>query len=158
MQSIDIHGFRELDADFQRILDEAPGSRRELHESIAAMLEQEISMAISNSGLNDSNSRVRRYQIKHVGSGGGYAAIRPAGSSDGAETGSNGPGAITNYLESGHKIRAPKGGKGYRPRIRVPHVNGYHFYNTAGVAAEAKAIRMAEDFANNLVGRIGGTG
>lgn len=158
MQSVEIKGLDKLDKALQKILDEAPEARRELHERLADMLEQEIHKSIASSSLNDSRGRVRRWQVKHVGSGGGYAAIRPAGSKEGAEIGPNGPGAITNYLEYGHKIRQSKSGKAYRSRIKVPFVSGFHFYDTAAPVAEAQAIRKAEEFANQLAAKIGGTG
>ena len=156
MQSIDTSGIKELDAILQQVLDESPEGRRELHSNMANMLEQELGSAISSSKLTDSSDRIRRYQVKHIGSGGGYAAIRPIGSKEGAENGSNGPGAITNYLNSGYRIRKPKGSKHYRPRINVPYVSGYHFYDDAGTVAESKAIQMAEDYATALVQKIGG--
>ena len=88
-----------------------------------------------------------------VGSGGGYAAIRPVDTS----TGDNSPGAITNYLESGHKIRRPSGlARRYRSRIRKAYVDGYHFYQKAETRVEAKAIKLAQEFADKLAKRIEG--
>lgn len=69
---------------------------------------------------------------------------------NGGGTGEGSVGAITNYLESGHKIRPPGGGKDYRPRINVPYVKGYFFYEAAGVEAERIALEEAERFADEL--------
>ncbi len=153
MQSIDISGMAEFSNKLNKLLDEAPGMRKKLHEEIAEMAKKEIDAHIANSGMDDSNSKVRNWQEKHVGSGGGYAAVRPTDES----TGPNSPGAITRYLETGHNIRRPSGqSERYKPDINVPYVDGYHFYQNAYSKIENKAIKMAEDFADELVKMIGG--
>jgi hypothetical protein len=120
---------------------------------MAALLKQEVDAQIIASGINDSSGKVRGWQQEHVGSGGGYAAIRPTNSS----TGGNSPGAITNYLESGHKIRTPSGkARYYKPKIKTSFVEGRHFYQNAAKSVEAKAIRLAERFAEDLAKRIEG--
>lgn len=137
-----------------------PDMRREFHNKIAEMAHQELSQAISDSGVGKkegegkSSGRVQRWQIKKVGSGGGYAAVRPIGSQEGAETGRDGPGAITNYLEHGHGIRQPSGGKNYRPRIKVHFVRGYGFYKTANQRLETKFIHEANKFAEDIAKRV----
>ena len=78
--------------------------------------------------------------------GGGYAAVRP----EKGKTGADSPGAITNYLEGGHRIASPRGGKNYRPRLRVSYVSGYHFYAAAAMRAESIAIGEAEAWADEL--------
>ena len=156
MQWLDAREVGELDQTLADLLREFPALRRELHEDLAKLAKQEVDAAIAASGVGDSGGRVRQWQVAHVGSRGGYAAVRPAGGKEGAEIGPNGPGAVTNYLEGGHKIRGPGGGKGYRPRIRVSYVNGFHFYETARTSFEAKALRRAEGFAERLAERLGG--
>lgn len=156
MQSIEKAGLTELDRTLSSLLDEFPEMRRELHEELGAMAKREVDAAVETSGLHDSGGNIRRWQVVHIGSGGGYAAVRAAGAKEGGGTGKNSAGAVTNYLERGHKIRPPQGGKGYRPRIRVAYVNGYHFYETARTSFEAKAIRTAERFADRLAGRLEG--
>ncbi len=157
MQSIDTKGFDELDAALARILDRAPEKRREFHEEMAGLIKDELDAAIASSGLADSAGAVRRWQIKHVGSGGGYAAVRAAGTREGGEVGPNGPGAVTNYLENGHAIRTPGGrAKNYRPRIRVAYVNGYHFYETAFSQIEGRAIEKAEEWLDDIAKELDG--
>lgn len=141
MQSIELDGWNEFDAALAKVIGNAPIDMRELHEKIADALTEEIGLNISSSGLNDSGGRIKSWQVKHVGSGGGYAAIRPI---KGA-TGNNSPGAITNYLENGHKIRSPGTlSKRYRPRIKKVYVNGYHFYHTTKTTIQRKVIDIAE--------------
>lgn len=119
MPSIDISGLTEFSRKLNRLLDEAPEMRRKFHEEIAEMAKEQIDAHITNSGIEDNNSKIRDWQEEHVGSGGGYAAIRASDES----TGANSSGVITNYLEGGHGIRSSGGqAKRYEPNIKVPYV------------------------------------
>ncbi len=153
MQSVEIDGLAELDEELAAILKELPEARKELHERLSEMIKKEVDAQIDASGLNDSRGKIKGWQEPHVGSRGGYAAVRPVK----GETGANSPGAITNYLESGHRIRGPSGrAKRYRPRIKKPYVDGYHFYKAARLAVEAKAIAEAERFVEEFRRRLEG--
>lgn len=153
MQSIEINGLKELDAKLQAILKELPEARRQLHERLAEMAKKEVDAQIDASGLNDSHGKIKGWQEAHVGSGGGYAAVRPQK----GMTGDNSPGAITNYLENGHRIREPSGkSKYYRPRIKKPYVDGYHFYQAARIAVESKVIAEAEKFVEEFAQKLEG--
>ena len=135
-----------IGAAFDEILREFPERRRELHERVGRAVQRELQQQIASSGINDSSGRVRRWQVAHVGSGGGYAAVRP----EKGQTGADSPGAITNYLEGGHRIASPRGGKNYRPPLRVSYVSGYHFYAAAAMRAESIAIGEAEAWADEI--------
>lgn len=135
-----------IGAAFDKILREFPERRRELHERVGRAVQRELQRQIAASGINDSSGRVRRWQAVHVGSGGGYAAVRPEKGTTGADS----PGAITNYLEGGHRIASPRGGKNYRPRLRVSYVSGYHFYVNTSMRAESIAIGEAEAWADEI--------
>lgn len=135
-----------IGAAFDKILREFPERRRELHERVGRAVQRELQQQIASSGINDSSGRVRRWQAVHVGSGGGYAAVRP----EKGKTGADSPGAITNYLEGGHRIASPRGGKNYRPRLRVSYVSGYHFYVNTSMRAESIAIGEAEAWADEI--------
>lgn len=153
MQSVEIKGLEELDERLKSILDELPGARRELHERLAEMAKKEVDVQIDASGLNDSHGKIKNWQEPHVGSGGGYAAVR----AQKGQTGDNSPGAITNYLENGHAIRQPLGkSKYYRPRIKKSYVDGYHFYEAARTVVESKAIAEAEKFVEELGQKLEG--
>lgn len=135
-----------IGAAFDKILQEFPERRRELHERVGRAVQRELQRQIAASGINDSSGRVRRWQVVHIGSGGGYAAVRP----EKGKTGADSPGAITNYLEGGHRIASPRGGKNYRPRLRVSYVSGYHFYVNTSMRAESIAIGEAEAWADEI--------
>lgn len=153
MQSIDLTKLEELDEVFRSMMDEMPEMKMELHEQISDIIKSEVDMQISSSGLKDSSGRVRNWQESHVGSRGGYAAVRATDSS----IGNNSPGAITNYLENGHAIRRPsETSKYYRPRIKKPYVDGYHFYKAARVNVESRAIAIAEEFVDKISNRLEG--
>lgn len=139
-------GLRGLERSFDKLLEEFPERRRELHERVGRAVQRELQRQIASSGINDSSGRVRRWQVVHVGTGGGYAAVRP----EKGKTGADSPGAITNYLEGGHRIASPRGGKNYRPRLRVSYVSGYHFYVNTSMRAESIAIGEAEAWADEI--------
>lgn len=152
MQSIEVRGLEELDKRLELLLKEAPEAKRKLHEELAVMAKQEVDIQIAAS-LDDSNGKIQNWQTEHVGSGGGYAAVRPTDKT----TGDNSPGAITNYLESGHSIRPPSGtARRYKPKIKVPYVDGRHFYQNARRNVTANAIYIAEKFADDLAKKIMG--
>ena len=114
MTGITCDGLDKLGDDIQRIIDETPEKRRELHEQIADLLESELNKNIDSS-INDLNGHVKIMQEKKVGSGGGYAAVHPKK----GKRGKLSYGELTNYLENGHAIRKPNSNSGrYRPRIK----------------------------------------
>lgn len=154
MQSVQFNGLKDLERDLNDLLGEIPSAKKELHEKIADNIKKEVDKEISTSGLNDSTSKIKGWQESVVGSRGGYAAVHTVS----GQTGANSPGAITNYLESGHKIRGPKGtAKYYKPRIKKPYVDGYHFYKSASHSVESKAIAEAETFVEELKKRLEGS-
>lgn len=153
MQSVDLTQLNQLDEDLNNLLNEIPEKRRELHERLADVIKSEVDTQIVKSGLNDSEGKIREWQKPVVGSGGGYAAVHAVKGT----TGANSPGAITNYLENGHKIRRPTGkNKYYRPRIRKAYVDGFHFYNSASSSVESKAIAEAEEYVKEIAQRLEG--
>jgi hypothetical protein len=153
MQSIDLTDLNSFDEDLKALLEEVPERRRELHERIADAMKEEVDFQIANSGLNDNSGRIKNWQSWHVGSRGGYAAVRASDKS----IGDNSPGAITNYLENGHKIREPsENSKKYRPRIKTPYISGYHFYQSARNNVEWRAIAEAEEYVKEIAQRLEG--
>lgn len=134
-------------------MEKTEDARRELHEKLAQLAKDEVDAAIDAS-VNDSGGMIKGWQIPHVGSFGGYAAIRAMGSKEGASTGRNSPGAITNYLENGHRIRPAT--KPTKRKLKVAYVNGRHFYQRATAALEAKALALAQKFADELAERLRG--
>lgn len=153
MQSVDLSQFSRLDEDLNTILKGIPKGRRELHERMADVIKKEVDSEISQTGLNDNSGHIKQWQEPHVGSGGGYAAVRATSKS----TGNNSPGAITNYLENGHKIRQQSGGNPYyRPHIKKAYVDGFHFYSSANNTIESKVIAEVEKFTDEIAQKLGG--
>lgn len=148
MQELNLN---ELDELFGRAMEGFKDGQRKLHEELAVIAKGIVDKNIAGT-VRDTNGKVRSWQEKHVGSGGGYAAVRATS----AATGNNSPGAITNYLESGHAIRRPSGGKNYRPRIKTPYVSGRHFYQKSVQDVESAAIAQTENFVSNLAKQLEG--
>lgn len=149
MAGIEIKGIQLISDRFRTVVNDCPNLRRQLHNKIADVIKQEVDASIARS-VNDASGHVRSWQERVVGSGGGYAAVRPIS----VDTGRNSPGAITGYIERGHRIR-PSNPK-RKPRIKVAYVNGRWFYRSAKSPAQAKAVKIAEDFAADLASRIEG--
>lgn len=179
MQSVEVKGLAELDYDLWKIFRELPEARRELHDRLADMLKKEVDEAIDSSGLNDSRGKIKNWQEPRVGSKGAYAAIRPLKGR--GLVGNNSPGAITNYLENGHKTRESLADREERLEMQRKRrlekqgrhkgrflkkntivldkrrwVPGYIFYGTASNSAEAKAISIAEEFVDEFIKKLEG--
>ena len=138
--------FVDLDRKISKIIEQMPSERRKLHEEISELLKKEVDANI-NDALNDSNGKIKNWQKNVVGSGGGYAAVHAVGGQSGASS----PGAITNYLENGHKIRSSSGvNKYYKPRIKTSYVYGFGFYAKTRETIESKILNLAEKFADNI--------
>lgn len=148
--------FDELDklvktlSDAQKAL---PAIRREVLEECAEKLQELVRKNIDNSGITDSRGRVKQWQVKYFGTRGGYVAVR----AEDSEAGPTSPGAITNYLESGHKNRRPTGrSKRYQPKINTDRTPGHFFYqhskNEVGKIVQEAAERLAETVAERLEG------
>lgn len=150
MQSIDDAGIKQLEKKFDAVMKKFPQERRALHERIGDMERAEVTGNIAGSGMR-STGTVESWQQKYVGSGGGYAAVRAI-----KGAGSSGPGAVTNYLENGHRIRASGGtAKRYKPRVHTAYVNGYHFYAAAKSGellgkAQAEIEKTVQNLAKEL--------
>jgi hypothetical protein len=151
MQSVELNGLRDLEHDFEHILREIPGARRRMHEEIGTAVLAEVRDNITSTGVRDTRGRIKGYQEHFVGSGGGYAAVR-AVQGTGSKGSSNSPGAITNYLENGHKIRKPSGTAKRRRkgRAKKPYVDGYGFYEAARNNAEPVALAAAERYVDSV--------
>lgn len=150
MQSVDLKGLDELERDIADLIKSFPDMQRELHEEFANTIKKKVDSEIVAS-LKNGASKIKRWQGKYVGSYGGYAAVRAVDNSTGSES----PGAITNYLENGHKIRKPTGrNKRYKPRINKIYVDGYHFYSKASNNLEADIIKISEKFANKIRNKL----
>ena len=132
-----------------------PGKKEEMLNRIGEAVQEEIRRAIDETDVNDAHGRVKSWQNPHLGSGRGYVAVRSDSVKVRSAGGAGEPvnaGALTNYLESGHKVRLPSGrAKRYVPRARMTSVPGAHFYRIAGISAD----KIARSAAQALLDEIG---
>ena len=127
--------------------------QRAIHERLGARMQSEVRSQIRGK-INDAHGRISGVQARVVGSGGGYAAVRPSGTDSGPDS----LNAITNYLENGHAIRRPSGrNPRYRPRIKMLYVSGRGFYNAARPSLphmlQSEVDRWGREVAGRLEGR-----
>ena len=127
--------------------------QRAIHERLGARMQSEVRSQIRGK-INDAHGHISGVQARVVGSGGGYAAVRPSGT----DSGPNSLNAITNYLENGHAIRRPSGrNPRYRPHIKMLYVSGRGFYNAARPSLphmlQSEVDRWGREVAGRLEGR-----
>lgn len=86
-------------------------------------------------GRIGGTGKVQSWQEKHMGSGGGYTAVRPAAKAyDGH---GNAVGYVTNAIEGGHRVRTGRGPSRARMQ-RVPGKWMYRGTDPTQIAAEAR--------------------
>ena len=86
-------------------------------------------------GRIGGTGKVQSWQEKHMGSGGGYAAVRPAAKM--IDRGGYAVGYITNAIEGGHRVRTGSGPSRARMQ-RVPGKWMYRGTDSTQIAAEAR--------------------
>lgn len=134
---IDSRSLEQLDARLAQAVRQAPEIKKEV---LTGLGEQLLSQVQNNIG---GGGKVQRWQHTHLGSGGGYVAVHPAEGEKDAY--GRAVGAVTNAIESGHRIPSPRGkAKRYRPRIKKARVPG------KGMYARTVPQRAAEDAARQL--------
>lgn len=154
---------RSLDMRLKEILLRAPEQQRALHERLGTALLDEvrhrapISIKGHSLGHGEYHERgtLRRWQTKYIGTRGGYAAIRAAEKPKGV----NGAGAITNYVENGHRVGRAGYGVSARTRRRrrqygmiptLSFVNGRGFYHATHATAARLLTQAAERWADEI--------
>ena len=145
-QSIKISGLDEFAKDLDQLRDRLPQKRKEAHQRLSRKMLSQVKNALREKAKS-SSGKIESFQEGVVGSGGGYAAVRPK--SDRYE--GYAMGHITNAVENGHAVRKPSGSlKKYRPRGKHKYVIGLAFYQAAGKNLE----KMALDEANRIADEI----
>lgn len=142
-----------IDESIENALKKFPELRQRAVENIAKRMKQELDLEISTR-LNDSHGKIRGWQAIRIGSRGGYSVIEPIKGNNGK----NSPGAITGYLERGHRIRGPRKtkGKGYRPRIHTPYVDGRWFYKSVDGRRDSILLEEANKISKELAAALEG--
>lgn len=92
--------------------------------------------------------KVQSWQEKHLGSGGGYTAVRPAAKT--YDRAGNAVGYVTNAIEGGHRVRTGRGPSRARMQ-RVPGKWMYRGTDPTQIAAEARD-EIAREMIKSLEG------
>lgn len=158
---------RRLSERMQQIVRDAPDQQRALHERLGETLLDDvrhrapISVKGHSLGHGEYHERgtLRRWQTKYIGSKGGYAAIRAISRDEQRGSSREIAGAITNYVENGHRVgRAGYGGSARTRRRRrqygmippLSFVNGRGFYHKAHATAARLLTQAAERWADEI--------
>lgn len=125
-QTVELSGFDRLAASWDKLLKEFPAERRAYLAQMGQQLLADVRREIGGEG------KVAGWQQAHMGSGGGYVAVRAAAKTYQATKGGKryAVGYVTNAIENGHRVRTPavRGAKGYRSRAEKAAVPGRWFY------------------------------
>lgn len=129
-QTVDTQGLDRLMESWDRLLQQFPEAKRQVLERVGRDLLADVRAEIGGSG------KVAGWQAPHMGSGGGYVAVRAK--ADTYQTTKSGKryavGHVTNSIEGGHKHGGHRGssrkGYRYRPRYKTAAVPGKWFYRT----------------------------
>lgn len=136
--------------DPKKIGDAFRAERQKALRDAAQQMEQLVRGNIAASGIIQRTGSLAAWQTSRTSKG--YAAVSPVSGS-----GRNGPGAITNYLESGHTTRKPSGrAKVYRPRFKQVHVKGYGFYAASKAPVQALQEAAGKAIADAVAAKLQG--
>lgn len=144
---IDLKGFKiPIDEHTGDIFREV---RNEELPKLAQELRRVVLSSFAASGIRNRTGKVLSWQEAHVARG--YVAVRPQD----RPMGKDGPGAITNYLESGHKGRRPSGkNKRYRPRVTTGRAKAFAPYRKSQPQGERLASALGEALATKIAERL----
>lgn len=144
---LDMRDLDRLDQDLAAAVRQTPELKREALTELGQQLLVQVRTRIGGTG------KVQRWQHVHLGSGGGYVAVHPAEREKDAY--GRAVGAVTNAIESGHKIRPPGGkAKRYTQRIHKAQVPARRMYAQVNpeTAVDQAASTLALRLAQNLEG------
>ena len=142
---------KRCDAELQR----KRADQRAIHERLGARMQTGVRGRIAGmlGNAHGGRDKVAGWQKLYIGSGGGYAAVRPVS----PPTGKGSPGAITNAIVSGHNIRRPSGRAArYTPEIHKLRVSGRDFYSAYRSELPKMLQREVERWGSEMAARLGG--
>lgn len=157
-QTVDTSGLDRLLKSWEQLLKEFPEAKRQALEQMGRDLLLNVQEEIGGSG------KVAGWQAPHLGSGGGYVAIRAKANE--YQTTKSGKryavGLITNAIEGGHRHGGPResGKPGYRhrSRIQVAAVPGRWMYQTVreqlGNMGQAEMDELLQTIIDGLEGEL----
>ena len=126
----------ELDKEFEKLINQFPEKRRKLCAACGEKMHQQVLNNISRDVKEDTGN-LRRGVEKVLGSGGGYAAVKPDYKIA----------PHTHLIENGRKVA--KNGE-------VRWLEGKHMYRNALNSLADELEREAEKVIEDLVGGFGG--
>ena len=91
---------RAVSEQMEAALKRVPALRRKVVESVTQKVKARLDTEIA-SRVRDTHGKIRGWQEIRIGSKAGYGVIAPVRDGSGRDS----PGAITRYLEVGHRIR-----------------------------------------------------
>ena len=157
-QTVDTSGLDRLLKSWEQLLKEFPEAKRQALEQMGRDLLLNVQEEIGGSG------KVAGWQAPHLGSGGGYVAIRAKANE--YQTTKSGKryavGLIANAIEGGHRHGGPResGKPGYRhrSRIKVAAVPGRWMYQTVrqqlGNMGQAEMDELLQTIIDGLEGEL----
>ena len=149
-QTVDTREIDRLLESWDRLLKQFPEEKKQALEQMGRDLLANVREKVGGSG------KVAGWQEPHMGSGGGYVAVRAK--ADTYQTTKHGKryavGYITNAIEGGHKHGGKRGSKKkgyrYRPRYHTAAVPGKWFYQ----AVRQDLAGMSQNEVNELMQKI----
>ena len=153
-QAADTRDLDRLMESWDRLLAAFPGEKRAMLERLGPRMLQAVRREIGSTG------KVAGWQAPHMGSGGGYVAVRARAKTYQTTKGGKryAVGYVTNAIEKGHRIPRHRGGRDYRPRIKTAAVPGRWFYDAVREAlpdmAEADIRALLDKIADGLEGDL----
>lgn len=150
MQTVDTREIDRLVESWDRLLKQFPEAKRRALEQMGRDLLVNVREEIGGSG------KVAGWQEPHMGSGGGYVAVRAKAKT--YQTTKRGKryavGYVTNSVEGGHRHGGRRGsskkGYRYRPRYKTAAVSGKWFYQ----AVRQDVANMSQSEVNDLIQAI----
>ena len=147
---LDRNALERLAADFNDLLREYPEWRREMYEEMGRAVLAEVKRGLGN-------GEAAGWQEAVVGSGGGYAAVRPKKETFARDGGSGEPyavGYVTNSIENGHKQEKGRYVPALGKKLVADRVAGKGAYLAARQRAEEIAYQAAERFAKKIQAKL----
>lgn len=157
-QSIDTTQFQAFSQKVEKLLKKCPEKRKELHERLAQMAQEEVNRQI-DIRLNGNTGKIKGWQESKVGSKGGYAAVRPIKGKmpPNGKGNAYAYGHVTNAIENGHRVRMSDAVLGRRRpgKSQMLAVDGRFFYDAASKAMERRTLEEAEKLAQEITEELG---
>ena len=150
-QTVELEGLDRIRKSWDVLLERFPAEKRRVLSQVGQELLRQVRVQIGGTG------KVAGWQDIHMGSGGGYVAVRPRAKTYQTTKGGKryAVGYITNAIEGGHRPGGrqpgPKAaGYRYQPRFHVSSVPGLWFYDRV----RAQVGSLTQEELDTLLGTI----